>query len=179
MKLVNRQFALRPQDLVVILKAHLIKVKGQPSTYAGVAKDLCISASEVHGSFKRAQAAKLVGPSENGVPSPISPALKEFLIYGAKYAFPPVLGPMARGIPTAYGAEPMRGALVHAEDAPVWPFSDGQARGQALYPLYPTAPLAASRDPALYEVLALFDAVRIGSARERDLAVKFLNQRLS
>ena len=38
---------------------------------------------------------------------------------------------------------------------------------------------AASRNPALYELLALFDAVRGGSARERTLATTMLNERLT
>lgn len=47
------------------------------------------------------------------------------------------------------------------------------------YPLYPTAPLAAARNPSLYELLVLFDAIRAGSARERALAVQLLDERWS
>jgi hypothetical protein len=32
---------------------------------------------------------------------------------------------------------------------PVWPDPQGNQRGVTVYPLYPTAPLAARRDPAL------------------------------
>jgi hypothetical protein len=39
-------------------------------------------------------------------------------------------------------------------------------------------PDAAGRNPALYELLVLFDAVRGGSARERALAVDLLEKRL-
>ena len=46
-------------------------------------------------------------------------------------------------------------------------------------PLYPKLPLAAARDQALYELLALFDALRIGQAREREMARKLLEERLS
>lgn len=45
-----------------------------------------------------------------------------------------------------------------------------------LLPLYPKLPLAAVQDPALYELLALFDALRIGQARERDLARTLLER---
>jgi hypothetical protein len=39
-------------------------------------------------------------------------------------------------------------------------------------------PVAAGRNPALYELLALFDAVRGGSARERALAIELLTERM-
>ena len=52
-------------------------------------------------------------------------------------------------------------------------------RGSALLPLYPKLPLAASKDQPLYELLALFDALRIGQAREREMARKLLEERLS
>jgi len=45
-------------------------------------------------------------------------------------------------------------------------------------PLYEKLPLAAVADAALYELLALFDALRMGQARERELAVKLLDERL-
>ena len=60
----------------------------------------------------------------------------------------------------------------------VWPHKNGSMRGIAFYPLYPSVPEAAGRNPALYELLALFDAVRGGSARERALALELLEARL-
>jgi hypothetical protein len=41
-------------------------------------------------------------------------------------------------------------------------------RGIVLEPLHPVVPEAALRDPQLGEALALFDAIRIGNARERN-----------
>ena len=58
------------------------------------------------------------------------------------------------------------------------PFAEGSVRGIALVPLYPSAPAAALRNPALYENLALFDALRMGNARERNFAEKLLKERL-
>ena len=55
----------------------------------------------------------------------------------------------------------------------------GSVRGLALYPLYPSVPEAAARNPALGEMLALFDAVRGGNARERTLALSLLDERLA
>jgi hypothetical protein len=48
-----------------------------------------------------------------------------------------------------------------------------------LLPLYENLPLAAQDDPAFYELLALFDALRAGQARERELAKKLLEERLT
>ena len=61
---------------------------------------------------------------------------------------------------------------------PVWPDEEGTLRGQALYPLYPSAPLAARRDPRLYELLVLVDAIRMGNMREQQLAEDLLKERL-
>ena len=48
----------------------------------------------------------------------------------------------------------------------------------ALIPIYPSAPDAALRSSQLHENLALFDALRIGNARERKLAQQLLEKRL-
>ena len=44
--------------------------------------------------------------------------------------------------------------------------------------MYEKLPLAAMEDPLLYELLALFDALRIGQARERELAGQHLEERM-
>jgi hypothetical protein len=61
---------------------------------------------------------------------------------------------------------------------PVWPDPAGRARGQTLMPLYPKLPAAAREDARLYELLALVDALRIGQARERNVAARLLEERL-
>jgi hypothetical protein len=61
---------------------------------------------------------------------------------------------------------------------PVWPSPDGEHRGVSLEPLYKTVPIAARRDPILYEILALLDALRDGRAREKRFAEKQLISRL-
>lgn len=63
-------------------------------------------------------------------------------------------------------------------DQYVWPYADGNVRGQSVAPLYPSVPYAASRDPKLHEFLALIDALRVGRARERNLAVEEIKKRL-
>jgi hypothetical protein len=56
--------------------------------------------------------------------------------------------------------------------------SNSGVRGNTLLPLYPKPPLAAQSDPALYALPALFDALRIGQAREREIARALLEERL-
>lgn len=47
-----------------------------------------------------------------------------------------------------------------------------------MVPLYEGAPGLVSRSPALYELLALVDAVRVGRARERRIAIELLQEKL-
>ena len=101
------------------------------------------------------------------------------MLNGARYAFPATRGGTSRGIPTGYAVVPLAGKIVQPnEPAPVWPHKNGTVRGAALYPLYRTLPDAAGRNPALYKLLVLFDAVRGGSPRERVLALPLLDERL-
>jgi hypothetical protein len=106
-------------------------------------------------------------------------AVEEFLIHGVKYAFPAQRGEITRGMLTAYAAPPLSNQIASNGDlAPVWPDPDGEVRGATLEPLHKTVPKAARKDPALYELLALVDALRDGRARERQLAEKELSVRL-
>jgi hypothetical protein len=167
---------LKPQDVVVALK-----LCGYPSgrpPISIVASDLGLSPSEVHGAIQRLKSSKLLhGPALKDKPN-IS-GLEEFLIHGLKYAFPAEHGEVTRGIPTSYAAEPLKSEIaVSNELPPVWPWPDGNTRGMGLEPLYKNVPRAALRDPALYQLLALVDAIRDARARERNLAVRDLVQRL-
>ena len=167
------QPALRPQDAVVLAK--LVAYNGRRPPLAQVAVDLCISASEVHAALKRLARAKLV----SGTDVPIHPAAREFFVHALKYVFPAVRGEVTRGLPTSYAAAPLNQKIVGTSDLPpVWPFAEGTHRGIAFEPLYRTVPNAALQDAALYELLALLDAIRGGRARERRLAEKELATRV-
>jgi hypothetical protein len=174
----NPQIVLRPQDLVVLLRLSLVK-EAAPS-YSQLATALVLTASEVHQGIDRSVAAQLARKDPGGRPVVIREALKMFVQHGARYCFPAVFGPITRGTPTGYAAPPLNALIVQpSEPPPVWPHKAGTVRGLALYPLYPTVAQAAARDQALYELLALFDAVRGGSLRERALAIDELSRRLS
>jgi hypothetical protein len=170
------QWTLRPQDLVVALK--LVVLRGERLTYAELGKRLYLSQFEAHAACKRLIAAKLAVDFD-GETKPILGTLRNFVNYGAPYCFPAVRGEMTIGIPTAHGANPLREKVLFAdENPPVWPSPEGKVRGMTLLPLYVKAHHAALADNALYELLALFDALRIGQQREQSLACDLLNQRL-
>ena len=51
-------------------------------------------------------------------------------------------------------------------------------RGRSVTPLHPSAVVAASKDKKLHELLALVDGIRVGGAREREVATAELLARL-
>lgn len=167
-KISNRQPALKPQDLFVLL-ALLSRGEGS-ATYPELAEQTGLALSAVHAALKRAVVARLLMFKERR-PVVLKPQLKEFVLSGAKYSFPPVWGAMSRGVPTGYAAPPLNRIIAPSADpVPVWPSAKGAARGLSLVPLYPSVPDAALRDAKLYALLTLFDAIRSGQARERNAA---------
>jgi hypothetical protein len=173
-KISNRQLALKPQDLYVLLA--LLSRGGVAASYPELAEQTGLAVSAVHAALKRAAVARLVMFEERR-PVVLKPQLREFVLYGAKYAFPAVWGTLARGVPTAYAAAPLDKTIAPSNDpVPVWPQPKGSVRGLSLAPLYPSVPEAALKDEKLYALLALFDALRSGQARERNAAVKLLDE---
>lgn len=165
---------LKPQDVVVLLK--LSVTKGELS-YSAMANALGMSPSEVHSAVRRAGESGLLNVATK---RPNRQALVEFLIHGLRYAFPAHRGGITRGLPTAHAAPPLKDRIIAGgELVPVWPDPEGDVRGEELSPLYRSVPGAARKDPALYELLALVDAVRIGRARERTIAIEELQSRLA
>jgi hypothetical protein len=159
------------------------------STYAGLGEELAMSPSQVFRSVDRAEEARLLdrrlfpaapGPTKDQTISwPIRANLKEFLIHGVKYAFPVHRGGLVRGIPTAHAAPPLNHHFAESsEPPPVWPDAEGSVRGLEFSPLYKNVPAAARRDPELYVLLALVDAIRDGRAREREIAIRELTARI-
>jgi hypothetical protein len=167
---------LKPQDLAVALK--LVALQGEQPSYVDLAKQLRLSPFEAHAAIQRLIAARLA-VNRDGTVRPSMATLRGFVINGAPYAYPPVRGAATIGFPTAHAVAPLKGRVQASESSiPVWPHPDGSVRGEALLPLYEKLPLAAGDDSKLYELLALFDALRIGQAREREIARKLLEERL-
>lgn len=172
-KLRTIPMTLKPQDIVVILK--LVTLRGQPWTVRSLAPSVFISHSEIFEGLKRLKTARMVAPDDH---TPRRRALEELLVHGVKYVFPPERGGLTRGMPTGSAAPPLCGLLSATAEPPVWPHPLGTMRGFAFSPLYKTVPEAAACDGALYELLALVDAIRDGQARETALAVRELQRRL-
>jgi hypothetical protein len=164
--------ALKPQDLVVVLK--LVSSDEKPS-YNRLANELSISPSEAHAAVQRAIQGGLLDAKRK----PNRRVLLDFILHGVRPAFFPERGGVTRGMPTAHAAPPLCEEIMGDDLPPVWPDPEGTVRGETLEPLYRTVPTAAKNDPQLYELLALVDAIRIGRARERALAEKHLTERLA
>ena len=168
---------LKPQDLLVLLKA--AAHPPQRWTYVALSEAVGISASEAHACVKRAVASGLAVAPERGVWLPVRPHVLEFAVHGARYVWPAVVGPVKRGVPTSFGAEPLARLVVSSPgEALVWAHPQGGAKGPSISPLYRTAPQAALADPALHRLLALLDGIRHGRVRERAMATKLLKAQL-
>ena len=169
------QLGLRPQDILLLLK--LAASKGKVWRQVDLAEEIGISQYEVSMSLERAKNSRLLDFSKKLL---IRSALLEFLIHGLKYVYPAQLGPVCRGVPTSHSAPPISEHIVsEPHDQYVWPCGEGTMRGQSVPPLYESAPKAALRDPKLHELLALVDALRVGRARERQIALEELTRRLN
>ncbi len=166
--------SIKPQDVVVALK---LSAGAIAQHYEKMGKDLGMSASEVHAAVRRLVEARLLDPETKKVRQK---DLRNFLIHGVPYAFPVSPKAITRGMPTAWAASPMSDKInSDGQNPPVWPSPDGKVQGAAVQPLYPSVPGAAQRDPELYHLLALVDALRMGRARERAMAEKEIDQRFA
>jgi hypothetical protein len=168
---------LKPQDVLVLLK---LAIRNDTLwSYPQMAAALGMSASEVHAAVQRAVLARLAVIHQPKVIDVHPQNLLEFLVHGAKYAFPVVRGPITRGHPTGYAAPVLRSRIADGEGLPpVWPDPEGTVRGESFSPLYPSQAVirAILADPPMYDATALVDAIRGGSARERQVAVELLER---
>jgi hypothetical protein len=165
---------LKPQDIYILLK--LIAIEDTDWSYSLIATELYMSPSEVHSGIKRATTAKLFDAHRK---RPIKKSLEEFILHGVKYAYPPEIGGLTRGIPTSYAGPPLNRLISQStEEPPVWPYPDGHTLGFGFSPLFKSVPKAVTSDSKLYELLALVDAIRGGRTRERDIAASELRARL-
>jgi hypothetical protein len=175
-RLSHSQWSLKPQDLAVAFK--LACHSGQRLPYATLSKAMHLSVFEAHSCVARLTSARLLAEL-NGDVKVIGSTFLPFVINGAAHFFPPVQGQITMGLPTAHAASPLKQHITNTDDLPpVWPYAEGQIRGASLLPLYPKLPFAALEDSNLYELLALFDALRIGQARERKIAKDLFEDRL-
>jgi len=163
---------MKPQDVIVLLK--IVNLKDKPWTQLTLADELFISQSEISASIARSKYADLLHANGKSV---MALAFMEFLQFGIRYVFPVKPGPMVRGVPTAHSAAPLKKHIISSENY-VWPSAKGQARGHSIIPLYPSVVDAIKLDASLYEMLALVDVLRVGKAREKEIAIGELKNRI-
>jgi len=160
---------LKPQDIYVALK--LVVLRNEPCSMQRIGESLGMSASRVHEAIHRLIKANLIR-KDNGY-KPVSANLREFLVHGIRFAFVPDIGEPSRGTPTASFASPLNKEFVESSELPyVWPDPEGEVRGISFSPLHKSAPRAAKKDHAFYELLAMVDAIRGGRTRERKMAIE-------
>lgn len=163
---------MRSQDMVILLKIAALREKEW--FVKDLAFSLDISQSEVSESLNRSKIAGLISADKRML---MKNNLLDFLEYGLRYVYPAELGAIQRGMPTAHNAPPLNNIIL-AEEFYVWPWAEGEMRGQSIEPLHPGVPGACIKDPDLYELLALTDALRLGRAREKQKAIDELKIRI-
>ncbi len=167
--------ALKAQDILVLLK--LVAQHDESWTYSQLAAELGLSSSQVHAAVRRIIVSGLA-LDEGGHVRIHTRNLEEFMLHALRYISVPKRGPTSRGMATLTSARPFSAMFLDDEEPTVWPDPSGDARGESLEPIYKSAPAAARRDPELYELLVIGDALRAGRARERQAAANELKKRL-
>ena len=115
---------LKAQDVLVALRLAL--ADGFSGSYATLADELGMSASEAHAAMRRLEEARLLDPAEKRVRRSL---LRNFLIHGVPCAFAVRIEGMTRGIPTAWAAPAFAGEFASGDQPPpVWPDPEGQVQ---------------------------------------------------
>jgi hypothetical protein len=165
---------LKGQDVVVLLK---LLGSAEPVAVRVLAGELGFDVAGTHRAMRRLDEAGLYLAERRRI---LQAQAEEFLVHSVKFNFPARWGSEARGIPTSWAAEPLKGELAESAGLPpIWPYSKGEVRGLEFEPLHPMVPQAALADPELGRRLALVDALRSNdSARVTQLAAKLLMERI-
>lgn len=170
----NKEQMLKQHDIFILL----VLRRGQLNewTYETLSTSLGIAKSETYRSLKRSDSSHLFDMDSRRVRTA---ELLEFITHGMRYAFAVSPGETARGMPTSWNAPGLEDHLVDdALERFVWPHPRGTMRGRAIEPLHDAVIASAAEDEVLHQQLALCDAIRLGGARERELAAKLLTEEL-
>jgi predicted transcriptional regulator len=169
---MKKHSGMRPHDIVVLLK--IASKKDDAWLMKDLAIELGISASEISESLNRSSVAGLIAQNKKRL---MKLALLDFLVHGLRYVYPQKPGAIVRGIVTAHSALPLSKEIA-SNEIHVWPYAEGDVRGELIEPLHPKVPEACLKDPLFYELMALCDALRVGRVREKNLAIEELKKRL-
>jgi hypothetical protein len=162
---------LKGVDILVVLG--LLRQPNANWTVRSLAAQLHLPPATVQRSLARLAATPIFGNRRLSIT-----ACEELLTHAVRYVAPGSLGGETRGVPTAWGAPPLAGLLARVGSTPVWPDPHGDVRGVELQPLHPAALMLARSDLEMHELLVLVDGLRVGDARVRELAAKYLHARI-
>ena len=168
---MSKQITLRPSDIVVACQLTI----SPQAQFIQLSQSTGLSAGECHNAVRRLRQAHIVLADDRRLATDV---LAGFLIDGVPFAFPPMLGAETIGIPTAHRG-PAFASILEAPEGFVWPDPGGGIRGQSLVPLFPGAPALPQMNEALYNLLTIVDALRVGTARIRRAAADLLAEQLS
>jgi hypothetical protein len=178
---MSKAESLRAQDVLVACKLFSLAEARRDWTYSVMAGELGLSAGETHNAVDRCRCAGLLLPSREIS----STLLRDLLVVAVPRIFYAIRGGIVTGMPTSVHATSLKGRFNVARGVRlvVWPGGDAGSpvpnrSGEAVAPIYPSVPGAARRDVVIYELLALVDVLRVGSATEQERAVQCLDERL-
>ena len=171
---MKKHNGMRPQDIIILLK--MITLGDKKCSLVEMSDFLHISISEISKAMERNVVAGLVSSDKVRVNKL---ALRDFLIYGLKYVFPPQPGSSTRGIATAHSAPPVNQHITESGENYVWKYYKGTRRGNSIAPLYDKIPAIVENQPELYELLTIIDTLRIDKKREIAIAINELDKRLN
>jgi predicted transcriptional regulator len=169
---MKKHSGMRPHDVLILLK--IAAKANQNWLMKDLAYELGVSASEVSESLNRSVIAGLMARDKKRL---MQLALLDFLEHGLRYVYPQQPGALKRGMPTAHSARPLN-EIIESNEPYIWPYANGNVRGQSIEPLHPKVPEASLKDPVFYELVALCDSLRVGKAREKNIAIEELKKRI-
>lgn len=165
---------LKPHDIIVLLK---VLLKGESGwKYEQLEEELGLSKSVIFRSLSRCAQAKFI--SSSPFDYLFTSNLLEFLQHGIQYAFAVEPGKISKGIPTAHSAPVLSKQIIAEKDQYIWEDPHGKVRGQVIEPLDKRVADIIKKDPELYDILALIDAIRVGKNREKEIAGRLLKEKI-
>ncbi len=178
---------LKGQDIILLI---LLRLNPKTAwTFESISAILGISASQCHAAQKRLKLAGLVGINPESPWHVSGTSCSELIIHSIKYFFPPKIGSVSRGIPTAHSAEFVAKNFTSEIDNQnnfVWRHPEGTIRGNSLEPIHSSQlkfiPINSNFNElqkSMYEVLVCIDLLRVGRAREKNWAIDFLKKKFS
>ena len=187
---------MKPQDTLIALKfcsllsktTNVLTNNGNEGfqlsatniSYRELSSQVRISVGEISKAVKRLESVKLIIMSNNGI-MVNRHNLGEWIVYGAKYAYPLVNIGFGRGMPTAWNCKSIRSDVTPPSPGLAWKSdmpNSNDIQAELVSPICPSVPYASKIDPHVYKSLALLDILRSGSPREINTAKEKLSNHI-